>query len=71
MIKRHPVYPYNICHNGVIRETGFADAETTESRLGQTNVDLIRNGPARPAALDRPGTPRGPGAGAADAGGAR
>ncbi len=25
MIKRHPVYPYNICHNGAIMENGFAD----------------------------------------------
>jgi hypothetical protein len=25
-IKRHPVYPYNMCHNGVIMESGFADA---------------------------------------------
>jgi hypothetical protein len=27
VIKRHPVYPYNICHNGVIMETGFADGQ--------------------------------------------
>ena len=26
-IKRHPVYPYNICYNGVIMENGFADAD--------------------------------------------
>ncbi len=27
VIKKHPVYPYDTqaCHNGVIRETGFAD----------------------------------------------
>ncbi len=27
-IKRHPVYPYNICYNGVIMENGFADDPT-------------------------------------------
>ncbi len=27
MIKRHPVYPYNICYNGVIMENGFAEAD--------------------------------------------
>ncbi len=26
MIKRHPVYPYNISDIGVIMENGFADA---------------------------------------------
>ena len=33
MIKRHPVYPYDTCHNGVIRETGFADGAASYDTL--------------------------------------
>ena len=35
MNKRHPVYPYNICYNGVIMENGFAD-DDTQLEVGHT-----------------------------------
>ncbi len=41
MIKRHPVYPYNICCNGVIMESGFADALSSPTNYAGRSITVL------------------------------